>query len=81
MPANQVNDGAAALAADEPGGFGGYFQVSGHRASTGTGYQSELDVNQNVTGPNGAGEGRVSDQRAAVPRCVGVKVAEGYIAG
>ena len=34
LPANQVNDGAAALAADEPGGFGGYFQVSGHRAST-----------------------------------------------
>ena len=34
LPANQVNDGAAALAADEPGGFGGYFQVSGHRAPT-----------------------------------------------
>ena len=34
LPANQVNDGAAALAADEPGGFGGYFQVSRHRAST-----------------------------------------------
>ena len=37
LPANQVNDGAAALAADEPGGFGGYFQVGGHRASTGIG--------------------------------------------
>ena len=34
LPANQVNDGAAALAADEPGGFGGYFQVCGHRAPT-----------------------------------------------
>ena len=52
LPANQVNDGAAALAADEPGGFGGYFQVGGHRASTGIG----TGVNRNGTRPNGAGE-------------------------